>query len=288
MMKRMLMSLFVIAAAVVALLILLPSQVDFSHDDVAQEPHLAAQKLIFLLQYIGVDYPEAVQNGRVVNDFEYGEMQEFADQVLEGYRSLRGETATPGVVAQLQDLATQIRQKAPADHIKRLSTALADRLIAEFAINSYPEQSPDLANGAELYRVGCAECHGPRGAGDGRTSAELDPRPTNFTEPAYLNEATPLRFFNAMTFGIEGTVMPSYRQAFTPQQRWDVAFYLMTLREDFAPQQPDRDYEISLKDLATRSNAQLLERLESGNGNTSPTLLRILDYLRGHPQKVEE
>src|SRR5690606_28960654 len=41
----------------------------------------AAPTAVHLLDYIGVDYAEAVADGKVINALEYGEMTEFADEV---------------------------------------------------------------------------------------------------------------------------------------------------------------------------------------------------------------
>jgi mono/diheme cytochrome c family protein len=40
--------------------------------------------------------------------------------------------------------------------------------------------------GKELYTKHCAGCHGPTGKGNGPAAAALDPKPTDFTNKAYV------------------------------------------------------------------------------------------------------
>ena len=54
------------------LLIALPAQ--------AQEQ---AKKLVALLDYLGTDYKNAVKDGKVLSNDEYGEMQEFSKRISE-------------------------------------------------------------------------------------------------------------------------------------------------------------------------------------------------------------
>ena len=42
-----------------------------------------AKKLIALLDYLGSDYKNAVKDGKVLNQDEYAEMQEFSKRILE-------------------------------------------------------------------------------------------------------------------------------------------------------------------------------------------------------------
>jgi len=56
----------------------------FSQDFERIEP----DKLIFLLQYLGTDYGAAVESGQVISEFEYQEMLDFSQLLLEESRQL--------------------------------------------------------------------------------------------------------------------------------------------------------------------------------------------------------
>ena len=53
------------------------------------------QTLLQLVDYMGVDYAGAVENGVIVNDFEYAEMVEFGGRIQGELDQLRSTAATP-------------------------------------------------------------------------------------------------------------------------------------------------------------------------------------------------
>ena len=57
-----------------------------------------------LLDYVAVDYPEAVQDGAVVNQLEYDEMLEFSSTVRERLALLPPHAATEQLAAQARAL----------------------------------------------------------------------------------------------------------------------------------------------------------------------------------------
>ena len=65
----------------------------------------------------------------------------------------------------------------------------------------------DRNRGLRLYARDCANCHGPRGEGDGKGAAGLIPRPTNLAEHEYRPE----RLSAALWNGVAGTSMPAWR-----------------------------------------------------------------------------
>lgn len=51
-----------------------------------------------------------------------------------------------------------------------------------------PGRGPgSLPEGARLYALYCASCHGARGDGDGPVARGLDPRPARHSDGAYMN-----------------------------------------------------------------------------------------------------
>src|SRR5687768_15163738 len=66
-----------------------------------------------LLDYIAVDYREAVHGGRVVNSLEYDEMVEFSASVGERLEALPAKPAKAQLVLGASGLRRSIAAKAP-------------------------------------------------------------------------------------------------------------------------------------------------------------------------------
>jgi high-affinity iron transporter len=56
-----------------------------------------------------------------------------------------------------------------------------------------------------------------------------NPEPANFTDPDRMAGLSPFKAYNTASFGIEGTAMASFA-AFSEEQRWQLAFYVLSLR----------------------------------------------------------
>lgn len=93
-----------------------------------------------------------------------------------------------------------------------------------------PAAAPDVANGQRLYQRHCTECHGVTGNGQGALvqSGEVPPMPS-FLDAAHVTQQTPAYYYNIITQGNLQQVMPPWEEAFTQQERWDVAMYVYTL-----------------------------------------------------------
>jgi cytochrome c553 len=52
------------------------------------------------------------------------------------------------------------------------------------------ELKGDAAKGEATYKTMCASCHGEKGDGNGPAGAALNPKPTNFTDPANAERLT--------------------------------------------------------------------------------------------------
>ena len=250
------------------------------------------EKLIFILQYIGIDYGSAVEKRKVINKFEYQEMLEFSKSAIEWYTGLRPQNTATLTHLELQKLNQLIKSKSEGTEIRMLTGSIIHKLSIELNVIPYPSKRPRLAQGNFFYDNTCSKCHGLSGDGGGPEAIGLTPPPTNFQDPQHMNKVTPYQFFNAITYGVDGTSMPSHEQAFSAQERWNIAFYLMTLRKDFSPQTPKQNYDITVKDLAVSSNQDLIHRLitKSQSGlwaaSEESLWLSIVDYLRQNPPRI--
>lgn len=253
------------------------------------------QEFIFLLQYIGRDYPFAVEDGVVINEFEYREMIVFCRRVIERYLLLQQRPDHDLTLFQLQQLRQLVYEKADRQLIRDLTQIIIRDFARKFDVKTAPAKAPDIERGRKLYKAGgCGVCHGPGGAGDGRAAEWLDPGPGSFREPARMKEATPYEFYNVIRFGVEGTAMPSYEEAFSPPEAWDIAFYLMTLREGFAPRLAGNRPPITLEELAVKSDGELLSEMmeqwqpgELTDEAQEAALSAALDFLRSRPEVVK-
>jgi high-affinity iron transporter len=237
---------------------------------------LEPEKLIFLLQYLGTDYGAAVESGQVVSEFEYQEMLDFSQLLLEESHQI---DAPQEILTQLEKIRRLIEEKREWGEVRGLTQILLPLLSEHLNVISYPTLGPNLSRGQRLYEENCSKCHGLEGDGKGPEAEELDPPPRSFQDPR-MNQLAPHQIFNALTFGVEGTDMPSHLESLSDQKRWDIAFFVMTLRSGFNPVPPGDLLPVTLRSLAVHSNEELVTQL-AVNG-TEPQGAYI-DYYRENP-----
>ncbi|MGE5853972.1 MAG: FTR1 family protein [Deltaproteobacteria bacterium] len=251
-----------------------------------------AKRLVSVLDYLGSDYKNAVNDGKVINPDEYGEMQEFSKRTQELLNQLKQADGADkaGVEPIIKSLTAQIENKAEPTVIAELARSAKQRVISAYNIVPYPKQLPSLASGHTLYVENCAQCHGATGKGDGPGTSSMNPQtppPANFTDPERMAGLSPFKAFNTASFGVEGTAMASFA-AFTEEQRWQVAFYVMSLR--FSSEQAKRGAAlidekklpsdlISVANLATHSDEQLSEQIKR-YFDQEASVNDVLAYLR--------
>ena len=87
-----------------------------------------------------------------------------------------------------------------------------------------------MAEGEELYKDLCAECHGATALGDGPNGTLLLPTPANLTEDPALTAGLDFWYWR-IDAGVVGdkdthpTAMPAWRHILTEEQKWAVTFY---------------------------------------------------------------
>lgn len=245
----------------------------------------ADQRLVFLLQYLASDYDRAVSAGQIVDTLEYHEMQRFARQIVTLYDAAPNRQQATS--QQLHALEMSVAQKIPLPGIRKICAEAVARVVQEKSVVLFPHVAPDLADGESLFRENCVSCHGESGDGTGPAADTLNPKPRDFTAPARLNVCTPSQFYQALTFGVEGTAMASFAEAFTPEQCWNLAFYLMTLRRDFQPDATASGLTLTLRQLATKNNLELAGILSYQQRGRQPQTAwqpqRWVDYYRKNP-----
>ena len=183
------------------------------------------QQLIQLVDYVGVDYGGAVENGLVINTFEYNEMQDFSGAIAEQVAALPDSAASRQLGTQAAELARLVEARADAAEVKALTAAMRQTFINGYDVTVTPRGAPDLAAAGLLFTEQCASCHGMNGRGDGALAASMDPPPTDFTERARYMDRTVMGLYNTISQGLEGTAMQAYT-GLDESQRWALAFYV--------------------------------------------------------------
>jgi len=240
-------------------------------------------RLYSLIDYIGGDYQFAVKNGEIINQDEFDEMTEFADTANTIFTDLgSGNTA---LKTSLKSLKNKINSKASVDVVIGLTAKVKKEIIEAFDLKTFPLSTPDISKGKELFAGNCTTCHGERGKGDGILAANLNPAPTNFKDPEVFPNLSPIKAYNTMNFGIEGTAMPAFN-TLSDKDKWDVAFFLLSIGfpDDINPGSGSGTGNIppglnDYRKLSSLSNREILESLGSENAAAYASVKNVRNAL---------
>lgn len=245
-----------LASSLVLLVLILSSVTPLHAESQEHSPRL----LSHLLDYLANDYPRAVANGEILSAEEYEEQREFSAAVMEAGRALPETRDDRAFLEQLGELQSLIERRSPAERVSQLARDLQRRVIVLGGIEIHPSRWPNYSNGASMYSQHCASCHGLKGDGVSALSRTLSPAPTNFLETSVMKTVTALHAFNTIRLGIPGTAMVPFR-AMSDSDVWDVSFYVLSLRYIGKEITEEEHWSPALlKDLATKSDEELLER----------------------------
>lgn len=94
----------------------------------------------------------------------------------------------------------------------------------------------DAKKGEDLYKMLCIQCHGEKGRGDGpaATAASLNPKPTNFADPANASRLTDEWVFRVIKDGGpkhgKSALMVSWSGSLDDQQLRHVAAFVLRFK----------------------------------------------------------
>jgi mono/diheme cytochrome c family protein len=109
---------------------------------------------------------------------------------------------------------------------------------------SAPRSSNEtIAAGKKLYEdTGCIRCHGNLGRGDGPSAPTLKDdldhpiRAADLAQPwTFRGGSTREDIFRTMSTGFNGTPMPAFADALTPEQRWAITDFIVSLSGGSGP-----------------------------------------------------
>lgn len=237
-----------------------------------------------LLDYIAVDYREAVQNGAIVNAGEYDEMVEFSTTAAASISSLPVTAGSSELKDRAARLQQSIQDKALPEQVAAEARALAALLVQHYPITLAPTKPPRYERGKVLYAQLCASCHGSAGAGDGPAGKGLDPPPIDFTDQARANERSVAALYQVISQGLEGTSMVSYA-GLPVEDRWALATYVGALAYPEAQAEKgrrllegkSRQASFDLGRFVSETPATLGKEFGQANAEA------ITAYLRRHP-----
>ena len=86
----------------------------------------------------------------------------------------------------------------------------------------------------------CKQCHGPKGKGDGPSAAGLEDDaglpivPRDFSDASqFVGSSDPKGIYQTFTTGLDGTPMPSFADFLDETQRWQLVWYVISLRPNW-------------------------------------------------------
>ena len=245
-----------------------------------------SDRLVQLIDYVGVDYSEAVVHGKIVNEAEYAEMVEFASAIEVAASEFASNPRAVKLYGQAGRLRQLIGEKAPAVEIMALTREMRATVISAFGLKVRPDRVPDLVRGAGLYQETCAGCHGVQGQGDGPLSEGLEPAPTDFTDGTRFEHRSLYALFNTITFGVEGTSMGDF-SGLSRTDRWNLAAYVGQIAVSDEKARVGKQVwgqseepEIDINGYATLSPVEAGEKWQNG--------YELQAYLRTEPAAIFE
>ncbi|MHB1845841.1 MAG: FTR1 family protein [Deltaproteobacteria bacterium] len=241
-------------------------------------------QLSAILGYVVSDYGTAVGARGVLDAEELREQQGFlaeAEELAAALPAVERAEVLPGLDAAL----AAAKAAAPAEAVVPWVQASLGALERRHPLAIAPREAPSLERGRALYAQGCVACHGASGHGDGESAAGLSTHPPDVSDPKQAGPLSPLRVFGAISYGVPGTSMPSYRDAWSERDRWDVAFALMALAHAGEPREPPGDgppgghRALPLSALSSTSDDGLRRELTAA-GLSPPDVDRELGWQR--------
>ena len=188
-----------------------------------------ARRMANIVSVAVEEYGKGVDDrGRLTQASEYNEAVDFLNDAKEIADRLTGDRAAVALPL-LDSIITAAAAHQPPSVLAALERRFSESLGSEGMLEM-PVAAIDLGAGRKLYENTCAQCHGPAGHGDGPQAAALNPKPASIGDPKLVASVTPAIMYRIVSVGVSGTAMAGFAGTLTPQQRWNVVSYVVSLR----------------------------------------------------------
>lgn len=253
-----------------------------------------SQRLLQMLDYVGVDYPPTVENGEVVDPVEYAEMQEFSGEIINLLRKMPQHEGKRILLSNAAEIQSGISQRIIGEDISRLTQALKAALISNYNIVVGPKKAPDMTSVQALFESNCASCHGVMGFGDGPLAKGMEPEPGNFHDMSRQYTRSVYDLYNTITLGVPETPMLSFAHL-SDDQRWALAMMIgrysaseaqLARGKNLWQQGVLRTHFQDLSNLTGTSYA-MAEEWSQTDGRSRQDGSAVLAYLRSKPEELE-
>jgi len=243
------------------------------------------RQLLQLVEYIGVDYRAAVENGKIIDQGEYREMQDFAAIIANKSQMLATEQLS--FVSLGEELKAAVEYKKSISEIQRITSELKRQLLATSPQLSLPKSLLPFFEVEQIFQKNCSSCHGLTGKGDGPLAKQLTPEPTDFTDKERAINRSIMGLYDVISGGLDGTAMPAFKQL-NDRQRWSLAFQVGSMAYtgqqnlNTAPNANVRSTRNPSTSLSNIVNYSLNEIVNQNND----LQMNQLEKLRAHPNQL--
>lgn len=266
----------------------------FSSVSIADSFEETSQRLMQMLDYIGVDYPPTVEDGKVIDDFEYKEMQEFSAELVNLIGDLPDKQDKTMLLEQGKRVNQLIEARSEGDSVSVLTQELKASMVDIYKLVVAPKEIPQVEDLQVVYETNCASCHGVMGYGDGPQAKSLEIPPSDFHDMERQYNRSVYDLYNTISLGVSGTPMASYEHL-SEAQRWALAFKVGGYVSNAAQLEHGKklwqqglmqEQFASLPDLTGASFAFASE-VAKHSGRAEQDGIDVLAYLRSQPEELD-
>ena len=152
-----------------------------------------------------------------VTSWGFGWDKDMVDQPSEKAQESVAPPGPGSVPTHGNEMVPEPTNDVEADDMKDAAASLASPV---------PVTSESIARGKYFYEINCLVCHGQTGVGDGPVGLKFVTKAPVDLNDAYTQDQTPGEIYFTLTRG--RALMPFYRDALSPAERWDVVNYVLS------------------------------------------------------------